>query len=102
MTVTVYKQGDDMEILSEVREPNAAQRHNGNRMEVSREGYGNGPFSLSIVNDEVSIWITHKSTHKLLIKMLSHHGLLFEIMQILYHNESCKEIWRGWEENNGN
>lgn len=101
MTVGVYKQGDDMEIISEVREPNAAQHHDGNRIKVYRDGLF-GPFSLLINNDEVSISITHTSTHKLINKMLSHNGLLFEIMEILYRNDSCKQIWRGWEKNNGN
>lgn len=101
MTVRVYKQGDDMEVISEVREPNAAQHHDGNSFKVYKDGLF-GPFSLYINNDEVSISITHTSTQKLINKMLSDSDLIFEIMQRLYLKESCKRMWRGWEENNGN
>ena len=100
MTVRVYKQGDDMEIISEVREPNSSQNSNGNRMEVYRDSFES--FNLLIDNDEVFINITYTSTYKLINALLSDDDLRLVILERLYFKESCKRIWRGWEENDGN
>ena len=64
MTVSIHKQGQYGDPISEVREPNAAQDHSGNTFTVLKSGLW-GPFSLRIDNDEVSIDITNKSAERL-------------------------------------
>jgi len=96
MTVTVYKEdGNYGDPISEVREPNAAQHHNGNTMHVYKEGLF-GPYKIIIRNDEVSIHITHTSAQNLINEISYHHDLRMELLRDLYRDDRCKKIWDNW------
>ena len=99
MTVTVYNSGEFSDPISEVREPNAAQDHNGNTINVYKSGLV-GPYSLYIDNDEVRIEITHTSANNLINKLSYHSALRMKLLKDFYKDPRCRKIWNNWNEFN--
>jgi len=95
MTVTVYNSGEFRDPISEVREPNIAQDHNGNTINVYKSGLF-GPYSLHIDNHEVRIEITHTSATNLINELIYHRDLRMKLLEDFYADHRCREIWNDW------